>query len=173
MEFSSIGYFTKTHGVKGQLILRDEEDFETEGLTAFFIDAGGGKAPYFIEELNEAAQGLIVKLEEVDTIEVAKTFIKKTVYVESRFLLEKEEESTYLGFEVIDERLGSLGLVTGTSDNGQQDLLSLNYQGKEIILPLVDDLVLKIDELAKTIWYRAPEGLIEIYLEEGEGNVEF
>jgi 16S rRNA processing protein RimM len=166
MEFSSIGYFTKTHGVKGQLILRDEEDFETQGLTAFFLDADGGKAPYFIEELTDAAQGLIVKLEEVDSIEQAKTFIKKTVYIESRFILEKEEEDSYIGFEVIDEQLGSLGLVTGTSDNGQQDLLSLSYKGKEVILPLAEELVLRIDEAAKIIWYRAPEGLIAIYLED-------
>jgi 16S rRNA processing protein RimM len=166
MEFSSIGYFTKTHGVKGQLILRDEEDFETQGLTAFFLDADGGKAPYFIEELTDAAQGLIVKLEEVDSIEQAKTFIKKTVYIESRFILEKEEEDSYIGFEVIDEQLGSLGLVTGTSDNGQQDLLSLSYKGKEVILPLAEELVLRIDDTAKIIWYRAPEGLVAIYLED-------
>lgn len=166
MEFSSIGYFTKTHGVKGQLILRDEEDFETEGLNAFFLDANGGKAPYFIEELTEASQGLIIKLEEVDTIEKARALIKKTVYVETRFLLQKEEEATYIDFEVIDDKLGSLGKVTGTSDNGQQDLLSLNYKGKEIILPLVEELILKIDESAKIIWYSTPEGLIDIYLEE-------
>lgn len=165
MEFSSIGFFTKTHGVKGHLILREEADFEVEGLTAFFIEADGSKAPYFIEEMNDAAQGLIVKLEEVDTVEAARAFLKKTVYVDSRFIIETEEEGSYLDYEVIDERLGSLGKVSGTSDNGQQDLLSLTYQNHEIILPLADELILRIDDAAKIIWYKAPEGLIEIYLE--------
>jgi 16S rRNA processing protein RimM len=165
MEFTDIGYFTKTHGVKGHLILRAEKDFETEGLTAFFCDSATGKAPYFIEEINDAAQGLIVKLEEINSVEEAKKYIKRSVYVESRFVIEEEEGPTYLDFEVIDHRLGSLGKVTGTSDNGEQDLLSVMYQGKEVILPVTEELVERIDMELKKIYYNAPEGLVEIYLE--------
>jgi len=33
-------------------------------------------------------------------------------------------------------------------------------------LPLADEFIEKIDENAKKIWFNAPEGLIDIYLEE-------
>ena len=46
-----------------------------------------------------------------------------------------------------------------------QDLVSLQYNGKEVILPIVPEFIEKIDEAAKLIYYKAPEGLIEIYLE--------
>ena len=52
MEFSSIGFFTKTHGVKGHLILREEADFEVEGLTAFFIEADGIDGNLIVEIIN-------------------------------------------------------------------------------------------------------------------------
>lgn len=167
MELDAIGYFTKTHGVKGHLILRNEKDFELEGLQAVFLDSPTGKAPYFIQELKDAAQGLILKLEEVDAVEVAKKFIGKTVYIETRFIIENEAESNYLDYQIIEKRLGPLGKVLGTSDNGQQELLSVKYLNKEIILPLAEEFIEKIDDDAKIIWYTAPEGLIEIYLEGG------
>lgn len=164
MEFSAIGYFTKTHGVKGHLILRDESDFETEGLSAFFMDSATGKAPYFIEELNEAGQGLIVKLEEINAVEQAKKLVGKPVYVESNFIIETEEGPDYLGYKLIDAGHGEIGIVSGISDNGQQDLVSIRYKGREVILPLVDEFVDHIDDDKKEIHYAAPEGLIDLYL---------
>lgn len=165
MEFAAIGSFSKTHGIKGHLVLFEEEDFEVEGLQAFFCDSATGKVPYFIEELRDTAQGLLVKLEEVNTVEVAKTLVKKTVYVEKRFFIATETTGDFIGYELHDENLGLLGKVTASSNNGVQDLVSLEHNGREVILPLVDEFVVEINEADKKIHYRAPEGLIDIYLE--------
>ena len=165
MEFKTIGSFIRTHGVKGQLILMEQNEFEVEGLQAFFLDAASGKEPYFITELRDAEQGLIVKLEGVDSVEVAKKLLKKPVYIDARFFIEEEEQLTYVGFELQDKRLGVLGKVTAGSNNGAQDLVSVLYKEKEIILPLVEEFIEKIDESKKIIFYDAPEGLIDIYLE--------
>lgn len=167
MELTEIGYFSKTHGIKGQLILKTERDFDPEAIKAVFIESSTGKAPYFISEIKETNTGIIVGLEEVLAVEKAKLLLGKKVFIDAA-LVEKEEESEWLGFEVIDKQYGSLGIITSSSDNGSQELINLSYKGKEVILPLVDDFIESIDEETQKLYFNAPEGLIDLYLDEEE-----
>ncbi len=168
MNLTSVGYFSKTHGLKGHLILKGDIDFYVNDVKVIFIDTQTGKAPYFISEFKNANNGLIFQLEEINTVEKAKTLIGKEVFIEQKYVVEKEEEFEWLGFELIDKQHGSLGKITGVSDNGHQTLLSVQYKGKELILPLVEDFIENTDEKTKKLFYNAPEGLIELYLNDGE-----
>lgn len=169
MELTEIGYFSKTHGIKGQLILKTERDFDPEAVKAVFIESSTGKAPYFISEIKESNNGLIVSLEDVVAIEKAKLLLGKKVFVDA-VLVGEEEVSEWLGFEVIDKQYGSLGIITSSSDNGSQELINLLFKGKEIILPLVDDFIESVDEEAKKLYFNAPEGLIDVYLGDEESS---
>jgi 16S rRNA processing protein RimM len=168
MELEQAGYFSKTHGVKGQLLLRLEKELYPEELKALFIETATGKAPYFVKELKETAQGLIIGLEELNTVEQARPLIGKAVYVPADLIAEEEEADDWTGYELVDRHFGTLGPVTGTSDNGEQVLLSLQYRGKEVLLPLVEDFVERVDEENRVLYFHAPEGLIGLYLEEPE-----
>jgi len=165
MELAHIGYFSKVHGVKGNLILKEVHEFLYEGLKVFFIDLPSGRAPFFVRSLKQANKGLIVSLEEIDSVEKASAVLNRKVYVDASLLVE-EDNFTWVGFELIDRIHGSLGMILEENDNGHQVLLTLLFKGKEIILPLVDEFIEKVDEKAKKIFYNAPEGLIDIYLEE-------
>jgi len=46
-----------------------------------------------------------------------------------------------------------------------QELLQLDHNGKEILLPISDELILEVDRENKILYISAPEGLIELYLE--------
>jgi 16S rRNA processing protein RimM len=166
MDLSFVGYFSKTHGFKGHLVLKIEHDFEIEKAKALFVETSGSKAPYFISELKEGNNGIIVSLEDVDSETKAKSLIGKKIYAEAKLLFKEEEDNEWLGFEVIDKKYGSLGTVHEVSDNGEQLLLSLTFKGKEVILPLVDEFIARIDVQRKKLHFKAPEGLIEVYLGE-------
>ncbi|MES2680627.1 MAG: ribosome maturation factor RimM [Bacteroidota bacterium] len=170
MELSPIGYFSKTHGVKGQLILRTESDFEIEDLKVLFVEAAGAKAPYFLSDIKENNTGIIVSLEEIDAVEKAKLLVGKKVFIDTALVNEVEAEADLLGFELIDKQHGSLGNIISTSDNGHQVLISLNYKGKEVILPFVEEFIEKIDENEKKVFFNAPEGLIDVYLGDDQEN---
>ncbi|MDP1802744.1 MAG: ribosome maturation factor RimM [Bacteroidota bacterium] len=164
MDFSAIGYFSKTHGINGQLILKANKDFYFEDVRAVFIETQTGVAPYFVKVFSESNNGFIVHLEDIDSIEKAKLLIGKEVSVDSALIYKTEEEFDWMGFEVIDKKFGILGTVFNVSDNGYQVLLSIKHGEKEIILPLVDAFIEKIDENAKKLFFNAPEGLIDVYL---------
>ncbi len=163
MNLAEIGYFSKTHGIKGELHLNIQQNFDESLLDAVFIDTILGKEPHFILSTKESKNGIILQLEDVESIEHAKKLIGKKVFVNAELIIETDNES-FLGFELIDEKYGSLGLIKELTDNGQQLLATIDFRSKEIILPLVDEFIISIKENEKVINYRAPEGLIDLYL---------
>lgn len=163
MNFTELGYFSKTHGIKGQLNLKCLVELDLDNFNAVFLDSSTGKAPYFVEEWQETPNGLLVKLEEINSIEVAKKLVGKKVYVDEKLVIQNNELVDWVGFELVDNIKGSLGLIKTVSDNGAQIIIGLNYNNKELLLPLVEEFITKVDEEKKIIFFNSPEGLIDLY----------
>ena len=172
MELVQAGYFSKTHGVKGHLLFRADLDFDEEALKALFVETATGKAPYFIQEIKMSANQFVILLEEINSVEAAKKMIGKSVFIDSSLVIEEEGGLDWEGFELIDKHKGSLGNILEVTDNGSQVLFVLNYQGKEVLLPFVEDFVESVDEENKKLFFNAPEGLIDLYLEESGSEEE-
>jgi 16S rRNA processing protein RimM len=168
MNLVSVGYFSKAHGLKGELILKVVQEFDEDKTNAVFIEHQGSKAPYFVSEIKNTPSGLILSLEEISSIEKARSFVGKQVFVDEKLIIESEDESEWIDFEVSDVNFGLLGKVISCSDNGVQTLLYLLYKNKELILPLVEEFIVEVNTDHKTLVYNAPDGLIDLYLGEEE-----
>lgn len=168
MELAPIGYFSKTHGVKGQLILREDAAFEISRIKAVFVEEGGSKAPYFISSFRETKNGIMLGLENVSTVEKARQLVGKNVYADEQFVEEESDTNEWQGFMLEDKNYGELGIIVESSDNGSHEVVNVLFKGREVILPLVEEFIELIDEDSKRIYYKAPEGLIDIYLGEKE-----
>lgn len=166
MDLKILGYFSKTKGIKGELILKTDELFEIDELKALFTESAGSMAPHFIEKIDENNTGITVKFDSVNSVEAAKAFVGKKVFIEEKYLIIEEEDHDWVGFELIDKKHGSLGKIISVDDNGAQLLVQLNYQNKDVVLPLVEELISELNTDSKKIHYNSPEGLIEMYLEE-------
>jgi 16S rRNA processing protein RimM len=71
-----------------------------------------------------------------------------------------------IGFEVIDKTKGVIGNIDKIMDHPAQPILQiLHNTGKEILIPIADDIVLDVDRKNKQICIQAPDGLIDLYLE--------
>lgn len=163
MSLKEVGYFSKTHGLKGQLQLNIITDFDIETCEAIFAHLPTGQSPQFISEFRETKNGFIVSLDDIDSIDKAKPFVGKKVSVNEEFILESLDES-YLGFKLIEDQFGDMGCIDSVEDTGANLVIHLTFKGKEILLPFTEELVKKIDDSAKIIYYKAPEGLIDMYL---------
>lgn len=163
MKLKPIGYFSKPHGLKGHLILFTELDFKKKP-NAIFIEQGGSQAPYFVEEFKEFNKGFLVKLETINDVNAATILKNKEVLAEDKFVI-KEKGFEFLGFTLMDEEKGEVGLITGLEDNAANPLLVVTTGEKEILLPFSDELITKIVKTKKQLFYKAPEGLIDLYLE--------
>ena len=76
METKEIGYISKTHALKGQVVLRLLDFIGiNSNLTSLFITLNGSQVPYFIEECNPINQGYLLKLETINSIDLANSKI--------------------------------------------------------------------------------------------------
>lgn len=166
MNLVQLGYFSKTHGLKGHLVLKAEVDFFADELKVVFVEIAGAKAPYFISEMKQSGGNTIIALEDMAMVEKAKALVGKKVFMDGQFLDTEEDGPDWTGFELVDKHYGPLGKITSVTDNGQQVLLSVDHKGREVMLPLVDEFVERVDEAAKKLYFNAPDGLIDLYVNE-------
>ena len=70
-----------------------------------------------------------------------------------------------IGFHIVDENFGSVGLISGVNDSSAQVLFEIDRNGIEILIPLNDDIISSVDRTNKTVTVNTPPGLIDLYLE--------
>jgi 16S rRNA processing protein RimM len=164
MDHREIGYFSKTKGIRGELILRTDLSIIPEELKVVFLEISGSKAPFFIEKIGGTEDAFTVKLEGIERVEDALKLKGKKVFADALCVAEEEVERDLKGYELIDGKHGSLGKIIGMDTSGPQVLITVVYKEKEVILPLVNEFVTKVEHRSKKLYYEAPEGLLEIYL---------
>lgn len=163
MKLKPIGYFSKPHGLKGHLILFTDYDFK-KTPNVIFIEQSGSQAPYFVEEFKPFNKGFLVKLENVSDVNAANALKNKEILAEDKFLI-NEKGFEFLNYTLIDEIKGKVGTIEGLEGNDANPLLRIISGGKEILLPFSDNLIIKAVKAKKQLFYKAPEGLIDMYLE--------
>lgn len=164
MKLKPIGYFSKPHGLKGHLILFTSLDFD-ENMNVVFIESKGSQAPFFIEEMTEFNKGFLVKLEGINEVNAASALKNKEVLADEKYII-KEDSFEYAGYILIDKTKGEVGEIKGIEGGDTNPLLIVEVNGKEVLLPFMEELITKVIKTKKQLLYDAPEGLIDMYLEE-------
>lgn len=168
-----IGHVIKTHGLKGevQLFFDVDQPAEYQELESMFVYQNNSLVPFFIEHLQINANKVIAKFEEIDSIEDAKAIVACQIYLPLDVLPELPDGEYYLhqlvGMDLYDQ--GKLiGTVKELFESGAQDLISVTHQGKEVLIPIQDEIILKVDAVQNKIEANIPDGLLEIYLNDDE-----
>ncbi len=170
-ELHQLGYFTKLHGYKGELTaFLDTEDWsDYEDIETVFIELKGQLVPYFIETLEYKTNTSVkVKLEGIDSEELAKTLVKARIFIKKEEISEEDETRLELralqGYQVNDAVKGDIGHIEQVLELAGNPQLEIKYKNKIILLPLHEDFIKEIDHKKKLIKIEAPEGLIDLYL---------
>jgi 16S rRNA processing protein RimM len=177
-ECYELGRITKPHGLKGEVqVLLDVDDPEYyEDMESVFVEQKGELVPYFIESIKVRTNMVIVKFESVDTLETATKLKNAILYLPEDLLDDLDEDDYYfhdlIGCTVIDSEKGELGQVKAVHTMPAQNLLEIEHQGKEVLIPIIDSIVTKVDKEAKKIDVTLPEGLLEVYLAETHNQQE-
>ncbi len=167
-----LGKIAKLHGFKGQvsLFLDVTNPADYSSLDAIFIDINNHLTPFFIDSIKLKNNGFAaVKLEGVDDEESARAILRKDVYLPAQILPKLEGVHFYdhevVGFTVVDEKNGNIGKLEQVIDLKVNPLLQIMKDEKEILIPLIEGVVTKIDRAKETLYISAPDGLVEMYLE--------
>ncbi|TDQ17443.1 16S rRNA processing protein RimM [Algoriphagus boseongensis] len=168
-----IGRIAKVHGLRGEVNVVLDVDYpeDYDGLEHLFLEQKGRLVPFFLEHfVIQPGSRALAKFEELDTIEQVEMLVGSEVYLPLTELPELEEDQYYyhelIGYEVFDETKGLIGPVQIIYDLETQDLLGVTHQGKEVLIPIQDGIIQKVDKAAKKVYCQLPEGLLDIYLED-------
>ena len=164
-----IGQFAKPHGIKGEITLVTNCDLFDDSDDLFVIcDIDGILVPFFVEDYRYKTDStLLLKLEGVDSDAEAREFTNRDVY----YPLERMDEETmvgditwdnFIGFDVVDERVGRLGKITDVDESTINVLLQIDYDGNELLLPAAEELVMDVDYEQKKMVVSIPEGLLSL-----------
>lgn len=166
-----LGKIVKKYSFKGELLIKlDTDEPEIyEDLESVFIDLRNNLVPFFIESSQfHKSELLRVKFEDVDTEEDADALIKCDLYLPLEFLPKLDDDKFYfheiIGFTVDDVNFGKVGIVKSVNDSTAQALFEIDRDGIEILIPMNDAFIKKVDKKKKLIIVDTPEGLIDLYL---------
>ena len=166
-----VGKIVKTHGLKGEVTLRiDNEQFDDiEELNYFMLDVNEQLIPYFIEDIAYHSNKAFVLFQDLKTLEVASQLVGKSAYLPLELLPEKTGNDFYshevVDYLVVDEEKGELGKVNEIIEYPTQSIIQIIRDGKEILIPIHDDIIKDVNRDGKKIYISAPSGLIDMYLE--------
>ncbi len=163
-----IGFFRKTHGVHGNVMLEFEPKFEysVEETERFFVELEGLLVPFFIAKNGfrfTTANSAIVTLDWVANEKYAKRLIGQSVYLYNTEIIDEPEETAeiFVDYLLIDEKLGEIGMISQVDDYAGNIVLTVNYRGNELLVPYNNDIAVSMNETLKTLTLNLPEGLLD------------
>lgn len=166
-----IGYISKTRGLKGEVQLFFEfEDYDELELDVIFLEVNKKLVPYFVESIKlQKNSTAYATFEDVDHIDKAQPLVRRKMYLPNDKMPERDPDdfryTDLLGYLVIDEEHGELGEIIEVRELPQQFIATVDMDGKELMFPLSEDLILGIDAQEEIIEVDLPEGLVELYKE--------
>lgn len=164
--FLETGKITGTHGVRGEMRVHpwcDSPEFLTEFKRLYLDDKG----EQYITVTRSRAHGnmVILKAEDVDTIEAAEKLRNKVVYI-SREDAHIEEGSYFvqdlIDCRVVDADTGKqYGTLSDVSQTGANDVWHVATDSGEVLIPAIPDVVQDINAADGIITIRPLKGLFD------------
>lgn len=164
MKTIKIGQIVKAVGLKGEVkIYSFAENLQRfENLKEIFVE----NELFLIEKSRVQKTTVVLKLEDINSSEIAEGYRNKFVYIPEEALEKLPEDSYYikdlLGLEVYEKNGEKLGLVSDIIKGPGQDLYEIKGNDKTFLLPGVKEFVLDIDLAKKRITVDPPKGLLDL-----------
>jgi 16S rRNA processing protein RimM len=168
-DYFLVGKALKSHGTSGHLRLMVEDKYKSylQPLAFVFIDINGSKVPYKIAETEDGAH-FVVLFEDIRGKNESDDLAGKEIWIpvdqvkerhlrSPRSLKEKWED-----YRIHDETTGNDFTILRTEEYPQQLMAVIDIEGRDVLIPLNDQLITDIDKENKIISMKIPEGLLDL-----------
>ena len=164
----TIGSIFRAHGVHGIIKVMVEPVFMDDllELEAVFIESPKTPHPFFVKHVEAIADDMaLLTLEEIDSKEKITPLLKCNIQAREEDVSAEEPEDweDLDGYLLIDKNEGIIGPIEELIEMPHQILAQLHYKGKEILVPMHDDLIIEIDDQQRRVTMNLPEGFFEIF----------
>ncbi len=149
----------KSYGTAGAVIIGRSGDVlgELREDEPVFIEFDGLPVPFFIETLEPKGGRYVVKFEDIDSLEAAEEIVGREIRLSMQGEYEEGEDGI-IGRIICDGHGNKIGPITDFLDFAGNTCVSVDYNGREVILPFHEDLIKKVRK--KEIHLTIPDGLL-------------
>jgi 16S rRNA processing protein RimM len=163
-----LGKIIKLYGYEGAVTVNLEKSFieNIPVLESVFLEIEEKPVPFFISETDyPGADILRLKFKGYESIEKVKDFIGSRVFLTSGSKGKSSENvpSELYGFKILLADNSLAGTVKNITENPGQWLMGIEtVTGREILIPLHEHFIIKVDKKKKIIKMDLPEGLMDL-----------
>lgn len=165
-----LGKITKVFGLKGELLVYlDTDELEKyKSMESVFFEINEEPVPFFIASIKYKSDNqFIVQFEDIDAQE-AMQYVNTSLYLPLSELPPLTGNKFYYhevkGFRIIDAVYGDVGTCETVLEYPHQAVFQILHPKGEILIPIVDKIIQKVDRINKRIYIEAPDGLIDVYI---------
>lgn len=166
----NVGKIVNTHGIRGEVKIWPQTDFpdvrfrKGSRLLAFPPE-GGEPVEVTVQASREQSNVFLLKLQGFDHINDVEKFKGWSLKVSADDRVPLEEGEYYVrdivGCAVVTEEGETLGTIVDTMSPGANDVWVVKLaKGKELLLPVIDEVVLDVNVADKVVRVRLMEGLL-------------
>ncbi len=167
-----LGKIVSKYSFKGEVLVKLDTDEPGiyENMESVFVSIGNNLVPFFIDScvLHKSAL-LRIRFEEVSDEAAANRIIGAKLYLPLNFLPKLEGNKFYyhevIGFTMMDSQHGDIGTIVSVNDTTAQALFEVEKGNSQLLIPINDDVITKVDRENKIMHVQTPEGLVDLYLE--------
>lgn len=170
-EYFKIGKCVAVFGLKGGLVLKHTLGKKTslKGLQTIFIeDKKDSFLPWFVESARMKSENEVcLKLEGVDTREAAAKLSQKEIWLPEKDFKKfaaRSAPANLLGYTIINN-IERLGEILEIIEQPHQLLCRIELNKKEVLIPINESFLRKIDHKKKQVMMELPDGLLDVYLQ--------
>jgi len=159
-----VGYVIKRHGFKGDVKIHLDSALPKK-LESIFVMQNNRLVPFFIEAISVLDDVAIVKFEDVNTPEQATALLKSGVYLPNSQRPKSRSKGMadpeIIGFEVFEGK-AKLGHILSINEHALNPLLVIDAEGKELLIPISEYFIKKIDLVKRRVDVTLPDGFLNI-----------
>lgn len=161
-DFTEVGTVLKTHGTKGELRLSLTHHVSFKQWA--FLEFQGKPVPFYIEWTGGSKEDPVLKLKGVDSPDAAQRLMGRTLLFPAKQVKRSKaaEVAEVIGYKLIDETLGFIGLLEEIEELPQQTMLMTTLNGKQVLIPAVEEFIVDIDSEKQEVILDLPQGLLDI-----------
>ncbi|MBM7644334.1 16S rRNA processing protein RimM [Scopulibacillus daqui] len=169
-EWLYVGKIVNTHGIRGEVRVISDTDFPEErfapGTTLYISRYKGAQyEPIIVEGYRKHKQFILLKIEGLDNINDVEPLKGSHLYVSKEQLAPLEENAFYyheiIGCRVFADNGEELGVIKEILSPGANDVWVVKTNGKDILLPYIEDVVKAVDVENKKVTVHLISGLVD------------
>lgn len=166
IEFLRVGIIANSHGLKGEVkVIPTTEDVQRfYDLEKVYIEKNNAKTEVHIESVKMLNKFIVLKFKEFNNIDDILRFKSADLMINREDAIELEDGEYFvgdlIGCEIYDDEK-VYGKIKDVIFTGANDVYVVDYDGKDLLIPVTYECVLDIDICNKKIKVNMIKGLLD------------